>query len=1611
MFVSLISSASWAAGVAGIQEYYVLGRESQIRDMFEYINEAESCADTITTYFKSVVTITSTQDGQKIIYDHWEDGYELDPFNPQQSSTETYIMNKGEYLLLPSDGSGTGINDYVPTYPRGTTIRYDGGDRIISTGGPVNVVHNVWPADQSYIGGAWEIYSKSAFSTGNYFTIPIGEDMYDGATGLFASFLYVWVEVQAFEDNTVIVVDNGTETRSVTLNAGDTYSTNGYVNDTYYATGPSSPITVTSNFIIQSSRPVQVGWITGGPSCSVGWSGFQTRFFNVIPNVVYGRDYVTPVMGFVNGDVQLYIYNPNDSTLNVTAYDSSITTGATFSVLPRSVTAYSAVTGHLLPVTSSARLSGDLPFWVMAAVDHASIVYDWGFSLVPTVFLQDEAFISWAPACDGVPSCSAFGNHVFLTPTRNETEFWFDFDGDGVWDSADIDCDGVADPGPYILDVLDVMTVCDPSGDFDLTGTHILATSPFAASYGENPDVAGSGTPYLDLGYTVLPLEQAWLEPVLTVELSADSYSVPSTGGSVQLTLQVSSGDFSPVDGVDLSVRFSDQIEYVPFSATITYPDGSTDAVEPATQVVDGELTLLWDLNYILYDNETITLVLEVNFPGAISDNVYTIYGEGSGYYRGEYLLNPEDSIVVSKQFVQLTKSADKSQASYEEVVSFTITATNYSTNQTATTSYVWDLLPEELEFNGVASPGFSYDSLNREIRWGPFTLYPGDVTSFYFQAVVLATTIGETIVNYGNFQSDQIPPVQSNPYSITVTGPLLSASKNQSFTSTEPGMPVTYTIILSNSSNAPARNVLVVDYIPDYTDYLTGTLEIDYGTGFTTVTDDPLDGDAGGYDHPSYPNAVTFFFSNFPGNATYRMRFQVYVLSVSAGTQVVNSAYIEGFGINRFYTNIVSFEVGDLDTDGDGITDDDETATGCLSPTDADSDDDGIIDGSEQYWYEDSDYDGIINACDPDSDNDGLMDGTEAGITAATAHPDTDQTSPSFVPDQDPSTTTDPLNADTDSGGVLDGEEDKNQDGKVDTGETDPNNPYDDDADWDGIPSREEFLIYGTNPYDADSDDDGLLDGADGVTDADADGLINALDPDSDNDGLMDGTEAGITAAVANPDTDQTSPNFVPDEDPSTTTNYLVADTDGGGVIDGEEDRNQNGRLDAGETDPNDPNDDDGDWDGLTNAQENLYACLSATDADSDDDGVIDGSEPAWNADSDGDGLINACDPDSDNDGLMDGTEAGITAATAHPDTDQTSPSFVPDQDPSTTTDPLNVDTDGGGVSDGEEDKNINGRVDAGETDPNDPNDDDSDWDGLTNALENIYGTNPYDADTDDDGLLDGEEELIDSDGDGLINPLDPDSDNDGILDGTEAGITLAAAHPDTNIASPNFVPDSDPSTTTDVNNPDTDGGGAPDGLEDLNANGKIDAGETDPNDPDDDDFDKDGLLTYVEIQLGTDPRNADSDGDVINDYQETNGGNPVDSDGDKVIDALDTDSDNDGLTDAEEGYEDVDKDGKGNYRDTDSDGDGLEDGFEKNVSLTDPFQADTDGGGVSDGVEVLQDNSDPHNPRDDGQLLKGGGISCALSEGGHHGTMPLVVLYLLCLVPLKMLKKHMQR
>lgn len=412
----------------------------------------------------------------------------------------------------------------------------------------------------------------------------------------------------------------------------------------------------------------------------------------------------------------------------------------------------------------------------------------------------------------------------------------------------------------------------------------------------------------------------------------------------------------------------------------------------------------------------------------------------------------------------------------------------------------------------------------------------------------------------------------------------------------------------------------------------------------------------------------------------------------------------------------------------------------------------------------------------------------------------------------------------------------------------------------------------------------------------------------------------------------------------------------------------------------------------------------------------------------------------DSDSDGLADVTEQGVA---------NNANSSYDDSDPATTTNGTDFDTDSDGLPDGwrdgwlydakngswkydystadgvkqaweGEDLGLDGRADAGETDPNnadndsdgmadgyekwygldaladdsasdpdndtlanlqefsystDPKMNDSDSDGLNDSAEIAAGTNPLDPDSDDDGLLDGAEISIGT------NPLGPDSDDDLVMDGFEQY--------ETSLYFMNCGPaeDCDSDGLISALDPDSDNDGIPDGIEFANG--------TRPSSPVNSDTDHDGILDAIEdanrngiVDAGeTGPANADSDGDglwdgsfteMINestgylatyDFGEANSGtNP-----------LDADSDNDGLNDLKEVYGwKIFVDGHerrvySNPLAAHSDADGISD-FDEHALGTDPSAADSDADLIPDDAELNTYGTSPSDPDTDNDGLYDG-------------------------------------
>ncbi|MEX2689462.1 MAG: hypothetical protein Q6351_003960 [Candidatus Njordarchaeum guaymaensis] len=432
-----------------------------------------------------------------------------------------------------------------------------------------------------------------------------------------------------------------------------------------------------------------------------------------------------------------------------------------------------------------------------------------------------------------------------------------------------------------------------------------------------------------------------------------------------------------------------------------------------------------------------------------------------------------------------------------------------------------------------------------------------------------------------------------------------------------------------------------------------------------------------------------------------------------------------------------------------------------------------------------------------------------------------------------------------------------------------------------------------------------------------------------------------------------------------------------------------------------------DSDKDYLGDFEEaNYYSSynLNITNADTDDDNIVDGSEiflyntnPSLN-DTDGDFLTDyeelvpgsdgyKTDPlsnDTDSDGVLDGYEYGNS------------------------TNPLKSDTDEDGLTDYQElssaFKSLYPTIN--------PNDSDSDDDSLSDGAEYFtYHTNISNPDTDGDGLEDGSEVLSigtdplkeDTDGDllndsfeyanSLLDPLDPDGDGDGLLDGEE----ILTYH--TNVSKYDTDGDGlsdyeevkDPAVTKYGANPlsnDTDNDGINDYKEVKVFNTMANMTDTDSDGIDDyaeimeygtspltNDTDSDGILDWDELfnstirNFGVDPLNNDTDSDGLSDYDEVfvynTLANTTDTDGDGLLDAteiskdldpLNNDTDSDGLSDYEELYIT-----KTSPKSNDTDSDELTDYDEIKIYYTNPKSNDTDSDGVLDYQELINYGTNP--------------------------------------------------
>ena len=549
----------------------------------------------------------------------------------------------------------------------------------------------------------------------------------------------------------------------------------------------------------------------------------------------------------------------------------------------------------------------------------------------------------------------------------------------------------------------------------------------------------------------------------------------------------------------------------------------------------------------------------------------------------------------------------------------------------------------------------------------------------------------------------------------------------------------------------------------------------------------------------------------------------------------------------------------------------------------------------------------------------------------------------------------------------------------------TDPN---DADSDDDGLPDGYEVNTSSTNPNDSDSDDDGLADGYEVNT-----STTNPNDADSDDDGINDGYEVNALSTDPN-DSDSDDDGLLDLVELEKIYELVPSTQHGEWTVNGalNEAAAQGGYL-ARITS-------EAEWNQIKEM------ILLLPEIETARFYLIGGSDVAeegvWVSNT-GENLTFTNwaqnEPNNISEFYPNAGEADYLVIST-PEGDELSWRDFPSSSPAYTvgafvlerleanvTDPNDPDSDGDGLNDGYE-------VNISSTDPNNT---DSDDDGLSDGYEvNIASTDPNDSDSDNDGLTDGYEVHTSA-----TNPNDADTDNDGLSDEFELNSAVTnsifqviGSAPDDLYTWQEARDDAESrggflATVTSTNEWISL-------LSQIGQHGDVWLGGTDQNEEGSwewitgeswiVDFWISGSPSGSANDPGEDHLNAgwypgnefhawndESEWSELTYVLETISIAPSSS-----TDPNDSDSDDDGLID---GYEVNTSSTDPN--DADSDDDDLTDGYEVNTSFTDPNDADSDDDGLTDAYELNTSSTDPNDAdSDDDDLTDGYEVNTSLTD-----------------------------
>ncbi|PFI22784.1 DUF7507 domain-containing protein [Bacillus cereus] len=183
------------------------------------------------------------------------------------------------------------------------------------------------------------------------------------------------------------------------------------------------------------------------------------------------------------------------------------------------------------------------------------------------------------------------------------------------------------------------------------------------------------------------------------------------------------------------------------------------------------------------------------------------------------------------------TKTADLTFADVGNTITFTLNLPNTG-NTTATDVTVIDILDSNLSFvpNSFTVNGQTIPNADLSTGVNIGSINGGNAAIVTFQATVttlptLNPISNSTSTTYHYVVDPTQPPIttsnQSNTTTTQINSAILTAQKNSNVSTVDIGQDIVYTVIITNSGNISATNVIFTDLIPDGTSFETNSFTL----------------------------------------------------------------------------------------------------------------------------------------------------------------------------------------------------------------------------------------------------------------------------------------------------------------------------------------------------------------------------------------------------------------------------------------------------------------------------------------------------------------------------------------------------------------------------------------------------------------------------------------------------------------------------------------------------------------------------------------------------------------------------------------------------------------